>query len=189
MRRLAGYLALAIATGGSLWPSAASSQQAMIEDVSVFYALVESVDPGARTVLLRVPDGLATVQVGPEVKNLAQVKTGDRVRVDLREALVARLTAAGTGVGAPQVEEHTLTALPGEKPASLQSRTVRANVRIQSVDPAANTVQFVGPAGILRTAVVKDPSMQALLRQLKVGDVVEMTYSVAVARRVEPVSK
>jgi hypothetical protein len=63
---------------------------------------------------------------------------------------------------------------------------IRANVRITQIDAPNDIVQFVGPAGVPRVAHVKDPSMQALLHKLKVGDVVQMTYSVAVAVRVEP---
>ncbi len=51
-------------------------------------------------------------------------------------------------------------------------------------DAASNMVQFAGRVGLQRVARLKDPSMQALLRRLKPGDVLEMTYSVAVTKRI-----
>jgi hypothetical protein len=164
----------------------AVAQQGMVEDVTTLTATVESVDVAHRTVLLRAPDGLVTVDVGPGVKNLPQVKAGDHVRVQLREALIARVAPPESKNEPPQAASQTMTAKPGQKPAGVHNEMIRANVRITQIDAPNNIVQFVGPAGVPRVAHVKDPSMQALLHKLKVGDVVQMTYSVAVAVRVEP---
>jgi hypothetical protein len=43
-------------------------------------------------VLLHGPEGnLATIEVGPEVRNLRQVKAGDHVVVEYHESLVAEM--------------------------------------------------------------------------------------------------
>jgi hypothetical protein len=163
----------------------ATAQQAVVDDVSGLDAIVESVDQHDRTVLLRAPDGLSTVKLGPKVKNLAQLKVGDHVHIRLREALVARLTTASPAA-VPQTSSEVMTAKPGQKPAGFQRNSIRANVRITGIDLPTHLVKFVGPAGIERVAHLQNPSMQAMLEKLKVGDVVEMTYSTALAVVVTP---
>ncbi len=179
--------ALFASVTGSQWIMPAVAQQGVVEDVSSLDAVVESVDQHDRTILLRVPDGLVTVDVGPEVKNLPQVKAGDHVHVGLREALVARLAPAADPTAAPKQSSELLTAEPGRKPAGFRRDAIRANVRITGIDTATHTVRFVGPARVERVAHLQNPSMQRLLEKLKVGDVVEMTYSIALAVVVTPV--
>jgi hypothetical protein len=166
-------------------PGTAWAQQAKIEEVTNLDATVESVDEQGRTVLLRVPDGLATVAVPPEVKNFAQIRAGDRVHIELKEALVAKLTTADPNAQ-PKTNSEFLTAPPGAKPGAFERESIRANVRITGIDQASHTVRFVGPAGVERVTHLQDPSMQAMLQKLNVGDVVEMTYSVALAAIVRP---
>ena len=77
----AGFL-LVGAQGG--WQSAVSQANPSPTAVPVVVAqerttaaIVEDVDPQARHVLLRLPDDtLVTLKVGPEAKNLAQIKPG-----------------------------------------------------------------------------------------------------------------
>jgi hypothetical protein len=166
-------------------PGPAAAQQAKVEEVSNLDATVESVDGQARTVLLRAPDGLVTVAVPPEVKNFAQIKAGDRVHIQLKEALVAKLATTDPNAP-PKMNSEILTAQPGAKPGAFEHESIEASVRITGIDQASNTVHFVGPAGVERVAHLQDPSMQAMLKKLKVGDVVEMTYSVALAAIVRP---
>jgi hypothetical protein len=59
-------------------------------------------------------------------------------------------------------------------------------VRITAIDQATNTVSFVGPANRPRTVVLKRPEMQALLRNLNVGDQVDIAFEEALAVAVEP---
>jgi hypothetical protein len=74
----------------------------------------------------------------------------------------------------------------GQKPAGTLEHVVQARVQITAVDPEHNRVSFIGPAHVERTAQVLDPDMQRLLRTLKVGDQVDLTYTEAVAIKVEP---
>jgi hypothetical protein len=53
---------------------------------------VESVDTSTRQVLLRTPDGArTTVVAGPEVRNLPQLKPGDRVTITYQEAIAVQM--------------------------------------------------------------------------------------------------
>jgi hypothetical protein len=73
-----------LAGAGQLHPLAA--QPATIAEAIEATAIVESVGQTQRSVLLRGPNGaLLILEVGPEVRNLAQVNPGDRVVVHYRE--------------------------------------------------------------------------------------------------------
>jgi hypothetical protein len=53
---------------------------------------------------------------------------------------------------------------------------------------AANKVTFKGPRGV-RTVEVQDPSLQAKLPSLKPGQVVQLTYTEAMAASIQPAGK
>jgi hypothetical protein len=98
--------------------------------------------------------------------------------------MVARLTTANPS--APhEVLSDEMTGNVGDKPTGYQRNEIQANVRITEIDQANHIVKFVGPAGVERVAHLRDPSMIAMLQKVKVGDVVEMKYSVAVAVRLD----
>lgn len=184
--RVVGLAALLALGPAGAWQSLA--QPASISDTDEIRATVESVDQTDRTVLLRGPEGnLLTVRVPPAVKNLAQVQLGDQVVVRYRESLVAQIAAPGSRLSA-QVSSRTETAAPGQKPGSLVAGTVQARVRIQSVNRRTNKVSFIGPEGVRRIVRVEDPSMQPLVSKLKPGDTVDLTYTLAAAVSVEPMT-
>jgi hypothetical protein len=47
---------------------------------------------------------------------------------------------------------------------------------------------FIGPAGVVRTVVVKRPQVQQLLSQLQVGDMLQISFAESEAVSVTPVS-
>ena len=165
----------------------ATAQPAVISDTDQVTATVESVDQKDRTVLLSGPKGdLLTVKAGPEVRNLAQVKPGDRVIIRYHESLAVQMAPPTTATPPVQTTTRQTTAPLGQRPAGTQAEVTRARVTITSVDRAHNRVSFVGPARIERTAQVEDPEMRRFLRTLKPGDQVELTYTDALAFSVEP---
>ena len=166
----------------------AAAQPAAIVGTEEARAPVATVDQQKRTVLLRGPTGaLLTVHAGPEVRNLAQVKPGDQVVVRVAEAVAARIVR--TGDPAPESTVSMARAAPGERPAGLLVENVRARVKIEGINPASNTVSFIGSDRVPRTVAVRQPAMQDFLRTLKVGDDVEVTFTEAVAVSVEPAAR
>lgn len=158
-----------------------------VEESVKVSATVEAIDLPNRLITLRVPEGEAvTVEVSPEVRNLAQVKVGDQLVVTYYAALAAEFKKPGEGVEGVQEEVGAGRAELGERPAGAVGRQVKATVVIESVDKKTNTVSFRGPYGMLRTITVQDPDAQAFVKKLKIGDQVEMTYTEAVAIAVEP---
>jgi hypothetical protein len=156
-------------------------------NVTTITATVEAIDLPSRVVGLVGPEGNAlVVQVGDEVRNLDQVKVGDRVRVEYFEGLLAELLPPGSDPRAVALTDAVARAAPGERPAGGMGEAVSARVVIEFVDTLRNVVHFTGPKGKKRVIRVEKPEFRAMLRTLKPGDVVELTYFEAVAVKVEP---
>jgi hypothetical protein len=150
-------------------------------------ATVESVDYANRVVVLRDERGQPFVVIASEeVRNLDQVKAGDRVVTRYREAIAAELVKPGTGVAGIQPSVTTARAIPGERPFGAVARQVRTTVKIYDVDTVANVVEFTGPSGYNRRVKVMDPKAREFIRHLKPGDEVEVTMTEAAAISVEP---
>ncbi|MFC3127179.1 hypothetical protein ACFOD4_19095 [Pseudoroseomonas globiformis] len=150
-------------------------------------AVVESVDLRARQVLLRLPDDhLATAQVGPEIRNLAQVKAGDTLQVDYREAVAIAMASPGDGRPPVSGGAAASRAEPGERPAGAAGDAIRVRVRIDNVDAAGRTVTFTGPRGMQRRVAVRNERVWDFARSLSPGDQVDISYAEALVVSVQP---
>jgi Cu/Ag efflux protein CusF len=163
-------------------PAAAppSMQRETLEELS---ASVTSVDAKTRIIGMKADDGTTgEYQAGPEVKNFAQIKVGDKVVVSYYRGLAATVLPAGTVVSkdVQQVDLAT-TAKAGEKPAAGIGSAVKATVVVQKADTKANTVTFTRPDGSTKTLPVKSDEGKAFLKKLKTGDKVDVVYAEAVA--------
>jgi translation elongation factor P/translation initiation factor 5A len=154
-------------------------------------ASVQAVDLVTRQVVLRGQDGnVFSVTAGPEVRNLPQVKVGDVVKVSYREALMAELRRPGdTRPTTPSATMAVARAPEGARPAIAAAEEIRTTVTIRQVDTARNTVAFTGQDGLVRVVDVREPQMRALLKTLKPGDQVDVTFTEAVAISVEPAGR
>jgi hypothetical protein len=184
-------LAAALAATLLMTACASPPEPVSVENTQTLTATVESVDLDKRLVSLRAANGRsATVEVSPDVRNLAQVKPGDNVVVRYYEALAAQLKKKGesTTLDSVDVATGTARAEPGGKPGAAVGSTVTTTVVIDSVDQSFNTVTFRGPGGMLRTVAVETPKGQEFIGRLRKGDEVELTYTEALAVSVEPTS-
>jgi hypothetical protein len=161
---------------------------AVITDTARVVATIETVDPGTREVLLTGPEGRRLVmKLGPDVRNFAELRSGQRVTVTYRQAFAAQIAPVGTSAS-PQMALAADRAAPGHLPGGGVAGGVQVRVTITAIDLAKNTVTFIGPRGIPRVVAVNDPNMQGLLRSLHVGSQVDLTYVEAVSVNVEPVA-
>jgi hypothetical protein len=152
-------------------------------------ATVTAIDQASRLVTLQGEDGRAvTVKVSDDVKNLPQVKEGDKVTVSYYEALAAEVKKPGEGVEGVQTDVAAATAQPGSMPAAGAGVLMRTTVVIDSVDTQFNTVTFTRSDGALRTVAVESPEGRTFIKGLKKGDHVEVAYTEAVAIEVKPVN-
>jgi len=142
-------------------------------------ATVQSVDVAKREVVLRGEDGKeVTVQVDERVKNLPQVKVGDRVAVNYREAVAFQVRPAGELAPGMSMKEGLVTAKPGEKPAATKTEDMTIVATIDAIDPAKPSVVLRTADGERTEVRVRDPNN---LKKVKVGDQVEVTYRRALA--------
>jgi len=146
-------------------------------------ATVTSVDQKTRQVTIKTDDGKTRSFIaGDNVKNLAQLKKGDIITATYTEAIAYQVRKHDKTAGEVQVTDAAAAAAPGSKPAGAVMQQTTVAVTITAIDPTVPTVTFKGPQGNSRTIKVKDP---AKLKGVKVGDVVDITYTEALAIKVD----
>jgi len=159
--------------------------EAVLSSITVT-ATVTKIDHNTREITLKADDGRELSFVADEaVKNFPQIKQGDIVTAVYTEALAYEVKPEG---GSPGVATAVAggSAQPGSKPAAALGRQTTVTVTITAIDPKAPSVTFRGPAGNTRTVKVKYPEK---LAAVKVGDLVDITYTEAVAIKVETAPK
>ena len=127
------------------------------------------------------------MKVGDNV-DLAKVKAGDTVNILYLE-LVA-IDVADPGTATPGVASGVLVvpAQAGQVPAGTVVQQVTATAEVMALDLSKYTVTLRVPDGELKTFTVKNPDLRQKLNGLRVGDLVQATYTEALAIRVEPAS-
>jgi Cu/Ag efflux protein CusF len=149
-------------------------------------ATVEAVNQETREVTLRKEDGSSvTFVAGDEVRNLAQVRTGDRVIVEYDVGLLMALSEPGTAAPARADVVETARAPVGARPAGAVRRTVAATGTVIEIDERARTVTLRGPRQTVTLPVQPDID----LSEVEVGDRVEALYQETLGIRVEPVAE
>jgi hypothetical protein len=154
------------------------------ETVATVAATVTKVDLKARKVTVRGDDGKSrTIKVPDEVRNLPQVKVGDQVVVAYYESVAYQVKKPGEGTMGVVVAEDAVRAKAGEKPGAAGAQAVTVTAKIDEIDKKNSTVTLQGPDGDVAVVAVRNASN---LDRVAVGDLVEITYTEAVAVSVEP---
>ncbi len=163
--------------------AAAATPGAVVADSVKVEAEVMAVDMKTRTVTLKGPEGnVFDVVVGKGVKNLGQVKVGDRVVTEYFEALAIKLKKGG-GLRETVESSDMQRAQPGQKPGAMKTREVSFVADVMEVDTKASTITVLGAKGRVVKLKIKDP---AVLADIKQGDQIEGTYIQATALVVVP---
>lgn len=150
-------------------------------------ATVQSIDQKERLVTLLLPDGTTeTVRVGPEVRNLPQVKRGDSVVVTYLQSIAFEVVKPGEAKLGAAAVEGAARAEPGEKPGAIGGRAITVVADIVKLDRKHQQAVLKGPKGKTVTVTVQHPEV---FDKVKVGDRVEITYTEAVAVDVQPAPK
>ncbi len=84
---------------------------------------------------------------------------------------------ASEGVPGASAKEAVATSKPGDTPAGAVAQ-VTVTATITAIDKKAQTVSIKGPEGQVETVKARDPKN---LDRVKVGDLVEITYTRAFA--------
>lgn len=150
-------------------------------------AVVESIDPATRSLVLRGPQGRTLpMSVGEAVKNFEQIKVGDKVVVQYARAVTAELKKGGDGIREMVQREGVAVNPGGQLPGAAAGRMTTVLANIWSIDRKTNIVALRGPKGNIVDVKVEDP---AKLKDIKVGDQVEVKYAEAVAVGVTRLTK
>jgi len=189
MRKLAAALCFAVSAAGAQIALADEQQAAgdgskgELSKTIEFQATVAAIDPKTRMVTLTTPDGKeSTFYVDERVRNLPQVKVGDEVRIAYVVALAWKLNKSHKAAPSPEVETAATRAEPGAKPAGGVARRISFTASVESIDLANGTVTLKGPEGNSRAFKARNPDN---LNRVSVGDLVEITYTEALAVSVE----
>jgi len=156
-------------------------------EVVMAKATVEAIDLAAGTVTLKGPRGKSfTVSVEDKTKVLSGLKVGDEVVAKYYEAIAFELKKPGEAVPGKSVKEGVAPAAGGPKGPGVSGQTVTVVATIEAIDLKKGTATLKGPEGKSVEVTARDPKN---LKKVKVGDLVEITYSEALAISVEPASK
>jgi Cu/Ag efflux protein CusF len=173
---IAGFTPRALAADAAPTPHIAGETVAQKVTVT---ATVEDIDLAKRIVTLKDEDGkISDIQVGKQVRNLAQVKKGDTVVATYREAVAYEVFKPGQTQPGGAEGVVAGRAKPGQMPAGGMAEVSTVTATIEAIDKANSKVTLKGPEGHEVTVEVKDPTK---LEGVNVGDLVQLTYTKALA--------
>ncbi len=172
----------AIAVGAYVFltkPKAPIASVAAQEAALIYDGEVTKIDAATRTVTLKNNDGETSIVAGPEVKNFAEIKVGDRFDVVYELAVAIELVKVkNPGTTSEQVSTSTTTAPQGDKPGMITTNTVTATANVEAIDTAKNVVSLKGPQGNIIKVKVQNPE---LMKDIAVNDQVKVVYTEAIA--------
>jgi hypothetical protein len=179
---LVGISVLAEAGPAGAQPGATRSMGELTHESVV----VTSIDRAKRTATLQNPEGeTKTVTIPADVKAFDTVKVGDHIDIDYYESMALEVLPKGSK---PSMSQRTSRMGTGTGAGGMSKET-NISAEIVSVDTNNNKVTFKGPQGETRTVSVSDPDIQKRLPDLKPGQVVQLTYTEAVAASLRKTGK
>lgn len=153
------------------------------ENLVTATAGVIAIDHSTRSVALRMADGSEIAfQAGPQVEQLDKVEAGDSVRVSYLESVVYHLRKPGESAPGVSVQEEAIRAEPGEAPSAAAARSVFVTATVRAIDASVPSVTLESSNGEQRTLRVRNADR---LKGVKIGDLVEFTFTQAIAVELE----
>ena len=189
MNRLGYALLLSVFASGAAFadaheelerPSFHASQSIMVN------AVVEAINHETREVRLRRSDGeIIEFVASEEARNLGQVTVGDVVNAEYIHSVSIDVVAnEGYEPEAGQMQAMARTE-EGEMPGVAAINTQVATATVEEINIEANTFKLKGVDGTINEYTARNPEN---LKRAKVGDLVIMTVTDAVAITVEEVA-
>jgi hypothetical protein len=147
-------------------------------------ATVTAIDLDKRLVTLKNAKGESdTFEVGKDVKNLPQVKVGDKVIVDFWRGVALQFQPPGTPPTAPTAGAAGETAAPGSLPGGEAVAQISGTVTIKAIDTKTRIVTLETEKGrVFRLKA--GPTID--LAKAKVGMQFLGTYTAGVALSIKP---
>ena len=173
-------LALALAAGGT------AQIKEIPGDMVTVSGTVEAIDHTGRVLTLKSDkDGdFVTVDVPESAKRFDEIKVGDKVTARYYDNVTVRLKKPGEK--AVNAREAAVTPGSGPKPSGTVAAQRTMTTTIEAIDPKVPSITFKGPKGWKYSRRVLDKDM---LKQVKVGDQVDFTWTEAVMLEVSTPKK
>jgi Cu/Ag efflux protein CusF len=170
----------AVATAALVAPLAITAQAQVTKTVTgeqkTVTATVEAIERSTRTVTLKEQNGQYTeISVPADVKRFDTMKIGDKITAKYYENIVLRLKLPGEQ--ATDTGSAAVTPSPGEKPGGTAATQRTITATITNIDQKVPSITFSGPNGWTYSSRVQD---KAALAKVKVGDRVDITWTMAV---------
>ncbi|HEY5898527.1 MAG TPA: hypothetical protein VIV54_13245 [Burkholderiales bacterium] len=146
-------------------------EQALIE----LRAVVSGVDQPRRLLALQSDDGeVAVLPVALEFRDFEKLRVGDPVVVSYTQTIKWAVKPSDKGAPGLSARETLSNPKPGEALGGAMERALTVTATITAFDVTAGTVTVAGPSGEWRTVKARKPKD---LEQIRVGDLVDITYS------------
>ena len=138
---------------------------------------IEAIDKTERLVVLKDADGdTESIYCGPEVKRFDELKVGDTVTFRYYESVAYEIRKPGQPSSLPAQTGPTTTRGQGARPSGTIARQETATVTVKAIDAKVPSVTVLTEDGRTVSFKVEDKKN---LKDVKVGDKVELTYSQA----------
>ncbi len=162
-------------------PSFHASQSMMVN------AVVEAINHETREVRLRRSDGeIIEFVASEEARNLGQVDVGDVVNAEYVHSVSIEVVANDEGFEPDAGQAGAIARTKeGEMPGVAAINTQVATATVEEINIEANTFKLRGVDGTINEYTARNPDN---LKRAKVGDLVIMTVTDAVAITVEEVA-
>ena len=139
---------------------------------------IEAIDKTARLVTLKDKDGeTETISCGPEVKRFDELKVGDTITLRYYESIAYAIRKPGQPSGLPAQTGPSVTRGQGSRPGGTIAQQETATVTVKAIDAKVPSVTVLTGDGRTVSFKVEDKNN---LKDVKVGDKVEVTYTEAV---------
>ena len=174
MKRMSAIVAVLAVTASAAW---AGQSKSIAGDMITVTAKVEAIEAQSRTLTLKKDDGTYTTVVVPAAyERFSALKVGDSVTARYYDNIVFRKLNPGEkpvdSAGAD------LTRTPGAKPGGTAAAQRTITTTITAIDDKLPSITLTGPNGWVYSSKVQD---RALLKTVKVGDQVNVTWTEAVS--------
>jgi Cu/Ag efflux protein CusF len=156
------------------------AQKPVTESATVeMTATIEAIDHDNRVITLKDKDGnTESILAGPQMKRFDELKVGQTVTFRYHESVALQIRKPGEAAAPTAAGKETLVRGQGAKPSATVSRQDTATVTVKSIDTKVPSVTVATEEGHVLSMKVND---RKNLEGVKVGDRVEITYTVALA--------
>lgn len=167
-------------------PRAMPTESLIAEDYGEVDATIQAIDTETRGVTLRTADGKVDTITAPADVDLSKLEAGDVVTLGAYQRLSVKALPAGSAPLGTRTQVAEGRAAPGETPGRGVAQVTSTVTEIAAIDTDSNSVTLRAADGSTRTLSVRNPDNQRKLKELEVGDLVQIDFLEAVTATLRP---